>query len=82
MKSAKEMFEELGYKLIKPSKNEEHLIVYEKYQRQFDETSRITFNTSSRVISKELNDEGWCIFIPELQAINKQVEELWGVNNA
>lgn len=78
--TAQKMFEKLGYKLIKPSKNEEHLIIYEKYQSQFDETSRITFNTSGRVISKELNDEGWCIFINELQAINKQVEEL-GWNN-
>ena len=77
---AKEMFEKLGYKVIKSNKNEEHLIVYEKYEKQFDETSKITFNTSGRVISKELNDEGWCIFIPELQAINQQVKEL-GWNN-
>ena len=74
--TAKEMFEKLGYKQIKQHKHLTHLIVYEKYDRQYDETSKITFNTSGRVISKELNDEGWCIFIPELRAINKQVEEL------
>lgn len=74
--SAKEMFEELGYKQLKQMKNYKHLLVYEKYDARYKETSVITFNTSGKVISKELNDEGWCIFIPELQAINKQVEEL------
>lgn len=74
--TAKEMFEKLGYKLIKQKKQWEHLIVYEKYDKRFDETETITFNTSGRVIMKELNDEGGCIFIKELKAINKQVEEL------
>ena len=75
-KSAKEMFEELGYKLIKQPKKYNHLIEYQKYVKQFDELSTITFNKSARVFSKELNLEGWCIFMPELQAINKQIEEL------
>ena len=74
--TAKEMFEELGYRQLKQLKNYKHLLVYEKYDSRFKETSVITFNTSARVFSKELNDEGWCIFFPELQAINKQVEEL------
>ena len=74
--SAKEMFEKLGYKLIKQPKEYNHLIEYQKYVKEFDELSIITFNTSARVVSKELNLEGWCIFMPELQAINKQVEEL------
>ena len=74
--TAKEMFKKLGYKQIKQKKQWEYLIVYEKYTKRFDETSTITFNTSGRVIFKELNGEGWCISIPELQAINKQIEEL------
>lgn len=74
--TAKEMFEKLGYKLIKQKQQWQHLIVYEKYTKIFDETETITFNTSGRIIMKELNGECGCIFIKELEAINKQVEEL------
>lgn len=80
--TAKEMFEKLGYKLIKQKQQWQHLIVYERYDKRFDETETITFNTSGRVIIKELNDENCCIFINELKAINKQVEELgWNEPN-
>jgi hypothetical protein len=75
-KTAKEMFEKLGYRQLKQPKNYQHLLVYEKYDGRFRETSLITFNTSGRVFSKTLNEEGWCIFIDELKAINQQCKEL------
>lgn len=87
MKIAKEMFEKLGYHLIKQASNTQHLIEYQKTNKKYGETETISFNTSGRTITKYLEtrygDEGYCyeehcIFINELKAINKQVEELWG----
>ena len=79
MKTAKEMFEKLGYKEVKQAKNTQHLIEYSKTNK-YKETRIITFHTLPKAVSKDLkvNEtyEGCCIFVDELQAINKQVEEL------
>lgn len=75
MKSAEEMFEELGYRKIKSPKNYEHLVLYEKCDIRNREISTITFNKYGKNFSKELKGETWCIAFEELQAINKQVEE-------
>ena len=79
MKTAKELFEELGYKKLIQEPCREYLIQYQRVNK-YNEMQIITFNTSGRVISKDLiangHCEGYCIFINELQAINKQIDEL------
>lgn len=73
------MFEEIGYKEVKQAKNTQHLIEYSKTNK-YKETQIITFHTLAKTVSKDLGVngvyEGHCIFVNELQAINKQVEEL------
>ena len=63
MKSARELFEELGYK-------EEHHIAYIKYYNQ-REDYYIWFYKDSKTIEARFN-----IDVKTLKAINKQVEEL------
>ena len=65
MKSAKEMFEELGYECI----NEKRL-VYKKYDSFFDRFIDIAFFDNKKILITQ------SIGLEELQAINKQVEEL------
>lgn len=75
--SAKEMFEELGY----TNRKEEFIN---------DEIFSITFTnyekgdwveiTKERIEVVKDRNKGY-LDIPTLQAINKQVEELWGGNN-
>ncbi len=77
VKSAREMFEELGYELKNNDKNEWY------YQRgtEFYNTSIISFDEEDKTIHVH---DGGCgnvpIYVEELKAINKQVEEL-GWNN-
>lgn len=78
MKSAKEMFEELGYKLY------EHktYMFYEKALKENPEYENdyehIEFNFIDETINKTYGDDNSVcdITLEELQAINKQVEEL------
>ena len=67
--SAKEMFEELGYKFVSDDIN---YIIYE-----YDEIFRLKFDKNNKII------DIWCerpmyntLDFEELQAINKQIEEL------
>ena len=74
MKSAKEMFSELGYKItnvINPDGCIDYVNTDEKY-------SEIYFDKNFKMITKHyLNSGVACpITLEELQAINKQVEEL------
>lgn len=79
--SAKEMFEELGYKLkyknkyvimyIKPDVILNEVLPLDLYQYY-----KIIINIQYQFIEKY----GSSISFEELQAINKQVEELWGWN--
>ena len=64
--SAKEMFEKLGYRYMKTLSNKEH-IVY----RHTKSKGEIIFN----LIFKGIEND-YAITLEELQAINKQVEEL------
>lgn len=72
MKSARKMFEELGYKLY----NTNYYLEYAK------EEESITFYINEKTFCKCNGYEIGEITLEELQAINKQVEELWGGNNA
>ena len=71
--SAKEMFEELGYK-IQPIKDY-RAKCFRKYKK--DEYNVITFYSDKRFI-KNGEDSWYCDYISleELKAINKQIEEL------
>lgn len=74
MKSAKEMFEELGYKevsVIDPDGCIDYINTNEKY-------SEIYFDKNFKMITKHYLNSGIAcpITLEELQAINKQVEEL------
>lgn len=78
-KSAREMFEELGYELIEDSKS------YLRYANYFDEHKyagdMIDFekkNKRFRLTRKTFQGNTHYIYgtIEELQAINKQIEEL------
>lgn len=79
MKSAKEMFEELGYEktnVINPDGCINYVDTNEKY-------SEIYFDKNFKLITKHYLNSGIAcpITLEELQAINKQVEELhWEVD--
>ena len=76
--SAKEMFEKLGYKLYK----HQTYMFYEKALKKKPEYENdyehIEFNFISETINKTYGDDNSVsdITFEELQAINKQVEEL------
>lgn len=85
MKSAKEMFEELGYKQLGSFKpNDKYIIIAwdkEKHEDRFtvcfygDKAVRVIMETKRGEIYPPI------IELEELQAINKQVEELhWKVD--
>lgn len=76
MKSAKEMFEELGYKQTITDTKYIYVSSYNNTIIEFDEII-VTVRISQ--IDKEYAQT---FNMEELQAINKQVEELWGGNNA
>lgn len=78
MKTAKEMFEELGYEMVKQGKNR-LVYIYE------DKIQHIMFDLKYKTIDcyeKGHDSDGFNTIFPmtvcvkELQAINKQVEEL------
>lgn len=74
--SAKEMFEKLDY-YLSSEENEEEIV----YNQDLSHTSSfyryISFNKKNKVIEMDDNStEPFYIQIDELQAINKQVEEL------
>ena len=74
MKSAKEMFERLGYK------QEIHIayILYIKGEEDYSqEEERIFFSHDTETVHKPFTNG---INVKELQAINKQVEELGWLN--
>lgn len=74
LKSAREMFEELGYI---QSVNDDKEIVYNYNFEDFSIYSYICFNKSDEKIEMENNIIAGCdITIRKLQAINKQIEEL------
>lgn len=80
MKSAKEMFSELGYEetnVINPDGCIDYVNTNDKY-------SEIYFDKNFKMITKHyLNSGISCpITLEEIQAINKQVEELWSGNDA
>lgn len=73
MKTAKEMFEELGYEKQKTING---MIGYMKKYEDRKMAMVIIFNSVGETVIKYLNTEPCVIFMKELQAINKQVEEL------
>ena len=75
--SAKDMFEKLGYKIQYISKKQ---IVY-KQEHSFGDSKQIIINNFSNTdrgfyINYSVENQGGYISFKELQAINKQVEEL------
>lgn len=75
MKTAKEMFEELGYEYYEDDGFE----CYKKGKRKLIEPDYISFNRLERevFISKDnKNGNGVIVDMKLLQAINKQIEEL------
>lgn len=85
MESAKSMFEELGWEEL-PNKNYPNLIMYKKLTPQH--LQRITFNKDTKQVTCACLDDTYVkkgfrmkntpkqINVEELQAINKQIEEL------
>ena len=77
--SAKEMFEELGYELIRDC---EFYLFYEKALKENAEYENdylhISFEKQDKEVIKTYGDDNSpeAITMRELQAINKQVEEL------
>ncbi len=77
--SAKEMFEQLGYKLIR---NCEFYLFYEKALKENAEYENdylhISFEKQDKEVIKTYGDDNSpeAITMRELQAINKQIEEL------
>lgn len=77
--SAKEIFEELGYKLIRDCK---FYLFYEKALKEDAEYENdylhISFEKQDKEVIKTYGDDNSpeAITIQELQAINKQIEEL------
>ena len=72
MKTAKEMFEELGYEVFEdyePSLGTSIIVTKIKFEHE----QSIIFNKDLKRIVFDIDT---CIGIKELQAINKQVEEL------
>ena len=81
MKTAKEMFENLGYKQLgsfKPNHNKYIIIAWSKEQYEDRFTVYFYDNKAVRVIMETKRGEIYppIIELEELQAINKQVEEL------
>ena len=77
MKSAKEMFEKLGYEVQYISKNQ---VVY-KQKHSFGDSKQIIINDLPQTnrgfyVNYSVENQGGYISFGELQAINKQVEEL------
>ena len=76
MKSAKEMFEELGYKAI----NTQHSIEYIKWKGQKEQS--IYFDSATKTLGIYIYDTYDDVYdiltvdMPTLKAINKQCEEL------
>lgn len=81
MKSAKEMFEELGYEL---DEQEDYLVYWKVAKKQRvnfyhnQNEIQIEFNLSYKTVEKRelLDDTPGIIIMQELKAINKQIEEL------
>lgn len=67
MKTADEMFKELGYKKTKAN---EYWIVYKNFRKDID------FNLKHKTIEVESEMKSEKFDMQELQAINKKVEEL------
>ena len=78
--SAKEMFEKLGYKMLGSFNPKDNYIIVVCNKEIYDRKTTIYFyvDKNLRIV---MEDEKGCIYPPiftldELQAINKQVEEL------
>jgi hypothetical protein len=79
-KSAKEMFEELGYKqeTLNYGNEDENIIDEIIYKKDYRFASNVTFrlnNKCFKIHRKNESEAGWCD-MPLFQAINKQIEEL------
>ena len=73
-KSAKEMFEELGYECVMDDKTKVMYVIKEIPYCSFF----IFWKNCKNISHKKMSDD--TLYLQELQAINKQVEEL-GWNN-
>ena len=88
--TAKEMFKNLGWEEL-PNKNYPNLIMYKRLTPQH--LQRITFNKETKQVTCACLDDTYVkkgfrmkntpmqVDLKHLQAINKQVEELWGKIN-
>ena len=72
LKSAREMFEELGYKLVETNSAGVKLTMIEYYN--FETTSTINFWTPIKIDINLKNSKH--LTVKHIQAINKQIEEL------
>ena len=80
MKSAKEMFEELGFIPRYDQNFNKSKIIDVVWLSKEEPYKLLVFNMERKTIW--VSDNFGEISLEELQAINKQVEELWGGNNA
>ena len=75
--SAKEMFEKLGYENLMNRSDDDFLTYYKN--EEDDDTGciySIIFNKKTKQVAKTINNYFNYIDLQELQAINKQIEEL------
>lgn len=82
--SAKEMFEKLGYEMLGSFNPKENYIIVSWSKEIYDCITTIYFYADKNLRIVMENEKG-CIYPPvftldELQAINKQVEELGWLN--
>lgn len=77
--SAKEIFEKLNY--FQSSEDEEDELVYNLHSEDVENYRYISFHKIFKYIEMDDWTGNFQLSIQELQAINKQVEELWGGNN-
>lgn len=73
------MFEALNY--FQSSEDEEDELVYNLHSEDVENYRYISFHKIFKYIEMDDWTGNFQLSMQELQAINKQVEELWGVNN-
>ena len=77
--SAKDLFQKLNY--FQSSEDGEDELVYNLHSEDVENYRYISFHKIFKYIEMDDWTGNFQLSMQELQAINKQVEELWGGNN-
>lgn len=82
MKTAREMFEELGYKLVRNNMYESLNLMCYKIDLYDNDSSSIVFNLKDKTFFVYHYCEPKDVTMDELKAINQQCKELGWIENA